>query len=278
MLSLFSFISIPASPSPWAAHPPHRLTKGPIHQGPATGYNPFERQQAMPALPGLGLKCSSFLPYSSPGPPWLTPVHVEGFEGLRTSKSVRGWFHGVGKGLPGSASPVEVVTSCVGTQWLVSHELFGFMPTLLPRTSCCSTLLLWMGWTFFAFPASIYSWLVCSHLFPCQQWPLALKALPSAGFSHLSVCVGNEQLLVASIYRGWDWSCFSFPTAERKCPVLPIALLFSWAASWICLLSCPRPGQEGWWQPWCQKCGCKSKEWDDCGDAAKQGEEQSRWP
>lgn len=92
------------------------------------------------------------------------------FEGLRMNW---GGFHGVGKGLPGSASPVEVVTSSVGAQWLLSWKPFGFVPTLLPQTSCCATSLLRMGRTFFAFPVSIYSWPVCYRLFLCQHWLLA---------------------------------------------------------------------------------------------------------
>lgn len=71
------------SPSPCSTSP-SQAHKGCIHQGPANGYNPFERQQALPAPPGLGLKCSSSLGYSSPGPPWLALMHMEGFEGLRT--------------------------------------------------------------------------------------------------------------------------------------------------------------------------------------------------
>lgn len=167
---LHSFKSVPAVfPSPCAAHPSHRPTKGCIHHWAATSYNPFERQQAVPALPrfvlGFILPCSC-----EPGAVWADSCACRWVWG---SKDQLGWVPWGGKGLPGSASPAEVVTSPVGAQWLPSWELFGFVPTFLPRTSCCTTSLLWMGRTFFAFPASVYSWPACSHLFPCQHWPLA---------------------------------------------------------------------------------------------------------
>ena len=92
---LHSFKSVPGIfPSPCAARPPHRLTKGHIHQWAATSYNPFERQQAVPALPRLVLKSSSFLARASPGLSQLTPVLPDGFEGPRTNC---GGLHGVGK-------------------------------------------------------------------------------------------------------------------------------------------------------------------------------------
>lgn len=102
---LHSFKSVPrVFPSPCAARPPHRLTKGRIHQRAATSYNPFERQQAVPALPRLVLKSSSFLAHTSPGLCWLTPVHADGFEGLRTNW---GGFHGVGKDSLGQQVPLK---------------------------------------------------------------------------------------------------------------------------------------------------------------------------
>lgn len=123
-----SFKSVPGvSPSPCAARPPHRLTKGCIHQPAATGYNPFERQQAVPALPGLGLKCSSFLAHSSPGPPWLIPAHVEGFEGLRTHwGDSMGWERApwVSKSCwSGYISCGSSLTCVPGAAWFHAHTL-----------------------------------------------------------------------------------------------------------------------------------------------------------
>lgn len=81
---LHSFKLVPGVfPSPSAARPPHRLTKGRIHQWAATSYNPFERQQAVPAPPRFVLESSCCLAHTSPEQSELTSAYVDGFGGLR---------------------------------------------------------------------------------------------------------------------------------------------------------------------------------------------------
>lgn len=74
---LHSFKWVPeVLPSPCAAHPPHRLTKGHIHQWAAMSYNPSERHQVMPALPGLVVRSSSCSARTRPEQSLLASIHV----------------------------------------------------------------------------------------------------------------------------------------------------------------------------------------------------------
>lgn len=190
-LCLHSFKAVPrVFPSLCATRPTRRLTKGSIHQWAATSYNPFKRQEAVPTIPWLLLKRSSLPCSCKPGAVFVSFYKCRWVWGSRDQWA---WFPWGGKGLSGSSNPAEVVICPAGAQWLPSWELFGFMPAVLPLTSCCcATSLPWMTWTFFTFPASIYSWPVCSHFVLASSLAISLNS-SSQCCIYLYHCVCREQ-------------------------------------------------------------------------------------
>lgn len=161
------------------------------------------------------------------------------------SRDQWGWFLWGGKGLSGSANLAEVVISPVGAWRLPSWELFGFMPALLPLTSCCcATSLPWIGWTFFTFPASIYSWPVCSHF--VLAYALAISWNSSSQcciYSYHCVCREQSSSLQLSFHKDETEGALALLFGE--------AIFDPWLPFSLPKLSLPachvrRTGWEGW--------------------------------
>lgn len=223
---LHSFKSEPrVFPSPCAARPLHRLTKARIHQRAAASYNPSERQQAMPALPWLVLETSSFLANASPGLPWLTPVHADGFEGLRTSRS---GFHRRKRTLWVSKSYWSGYIPC-GSSMISVPGAIWFCAHIPPTDKLLHSLAAPDGVNLLCFFSLS---LFLASLLPFVPRPALAISLYSSPWhwNYSSQCVSREEAAFCSFHfvrmslKLLQFSCCRGNVASS---VLPLTLLFS---------------------------------------------------